>query len=303
MGESYAGVYIDVEQLTPQHPQIPYLTQTLLSNRKLLNINLKSIVLGDPTLGNIAAMTDAVTTTYLHQIAPLYKIPQPILSAFAAADQQCGFDKVMSQLTYPPAGKVQIAGNPEGFNYLLKREKQIQKRQVACFDEVPTTPKLINSSVNAPCSIGCATYTTAFAYLPTLNQCFDPYNIRTTCSSQRDESGPTNWLNQPAVRKAIHAPEKKIESCNATILEILSQEQVEPVAYSVLPKLLDQGVKVHIYSGDLDGLLNHWGTELVVQNMTWYVRSFSFSQRLEKGTVNKVCNTHPSTNSSSTALV
>ncbi|KAL8996419.1 MAG: hypothetical protein Q9169_004067 [Polycauliona sp. 2 TL-2023] len=258
MGESYAGVYIS------------YFTKALLSNQNILNFNLKAIVLGDPTLGNIAAMTDVVTTTYLHQIAPQYKIPLPILSAFAAADRQCGFDKILSQLTYPPSGEIQIPGNPEGFNYLLRRQDQIQKRQVPCFDGIPNTVQLINASINAPCSVGCATYTTAFAYLATLNTCFDPYNVRTTCDSPRDESNPTYWLNQPVVRKAIHAPNKTIESCNDTILEILSQEDVEPVAYNVLPEVLGKGVKVHIYSGDLDGLLNHWGTELVVQNMTWY---------------------------------
>ncbi|KAL8751205.1 MAG: hypothetical protein Q9199_006581 [Rusavskia elegans] len=258
MGESYAGIYI------------PYFTEALLSNRNILNINLKAIVLGDPTLGNTAAMTDVVTTTYLHQFAALYKIPLPILSAFAAADQQCGFDKIISQLTYPPTGKIHIPGNPEGLNFLLKHKQRKRKRQVPCFDAIPDTPSLINDSINAPCSIGCATYTTAFAYLPTLNTCFDPYNIRATCHSPRDDSGPTYWLNQVAVRKAIHAPEKRVESCNETVFNTLSQEEVEPAAYRVLPEILGQGVKVHVYSGDLDALLNHWGTELVVQNMTWY---------------------------------
>ncbi|KAI4277059.1 MAG: hypothetical protein LQ337_002041 [Flavoplaca oasis] len=235
IGESYAGVYI------------PYFTQALLSNRNLLNINLKAIVLGDPTLGNTAAMTTVVTRTYLHQIAPLYKIPPSILSAFSAADQECGFSDVMSQLTYPPPGKIQIPGNPEGLNYLLKRTQTQKdrhlKRQVPCFDDIPNTPELVNASIHAPCSVGCATYTTAFAYLPTINTCFDPYNIRATCHKPRDDSAPTYWLNQAAVRKAIHAPEKRIEGCNATVFGQLSEEEVEPVAYRILPEILERGVK------------------------------------------------------------
>ncbi|CAO1600968.1 hypothetical protein XANCAGTX0491_004638 [Xanthoria calcicola] len=257
MGESYAGTYI------------PYFTKALLSNRNILKINLKAVVLGDATLGNVAAMTSVVTTTYLHQIARAYKIPLPILSAFAAADQQCGFDKLTSQLTYPPRGKMHIASNPEGLNFLRRHNQRRRKRQVPCFDAIPNDPTLINASIHAPCSMGCATYTTAFAYLPTLNPCFDPYNILTTCHHPRDDSGPTSWLNQPAVRKAIHAPAKQIESCNRTVFDTLSQEEVEPAAYRVLPEILARGVKVHLYSGDLDALLNHWGTELVVQNMTW----------------------------------
>ncbi|KAL8915655.1 MAG: hypothetical protein Q9172_006797 [Xanthocarpia lactea] len=251
MGESYAGTYI------------PYFTEALISNSNLLNISLKAIVLGDPTLGNTAAMTDVVTTTYLHQKATYFKIPQPILSAFAGADRQCGFEKVMHQLTYPPKSKIQIPGNPEGLNFLK------QKRQIPCYEDTPNTPALINSSINAPCSIGCATYTTAFAYLSSFHPCFDPYNIHAACADKRDGSGPASWLNQPSVRAAIHAPNKTITECNSTVFDTLSKEQVEPPAYRILPEILEKGIKVHIYSGDLDMLLNHWGTELVVQNMTW----------------------------------
>ncbi|KAL8770326.1 MAG: hypothetical protein Q9209_003962 [Squamulea sp. 1 TL-2023] len=253
MGESYAGVYI------------PYFTKAIISNRNILNINLKAIVLGDPTLGNTAAMTDVVTTTYLHQTANYYNIPPPILAAFAEADHKCGFDKIMQQLTYPRTGKIHIPGNPEGLNFLKPKEK----RQIPCFDAIPNTPSLVNASIFAPCSIGCATYTTAFAYLPIIHKCFDPYNIHATCASKRDSSASRYWLNQPSVRAAIHAPDKLITDCNNTVFETLIKELVEPPAYRVLPEILERGVKVHVYSGDRDFLLNHWGTELVVQNMTW----------------------------------
>ncbi|KAL8800152.1 MAG: hypothetical protein Q9200_007337 [Gallowayella weberi] len=132
MGESYAGIYI------------PYFAKALMSNRNILNINLKAIALGDPTIGNNAAMTDLVTTTYLHQISTYYKIPKPILSAFDAADRRCGFDKLMHQLTYPPTGKLTINGNPEGLNFLKQRKEPLKrKRQTPCLDDVltPHPPK------------------------------------------------------------------------------------------------------------------------------------------------------------------
>ncbi len=169
----------------------------------------------------------------------------------------------MVSVSSPPKSKIQVPGNPEGLNFLK------QKRQIPCYEDTPNTPALINSSINAPCSIGCATYTTAFAYLSSLHQCFDPYNIHTTCADKGDGSGPASWLNQPSVRAAIHAPNKTITECNSTVFDTLSKEQVEPPAYRILPEILGKGIKVHIYSGDLDMLLNHWGTELVVQNMTW----------------------------------
>ncbi|KAL8785351.1 MAG: hypothetical protein Q9213_003416 [Squamulea squamosa] len=227
MGESYAGIYI------------PYFTKAIISNRNILNINLKAIVLGDPTLGNTAVMTDVVTTTYLHQTANYYNIPPTILAAFAKADQQCGFDRIMHQLTYPPTGKIHIQGNPEGLNFLRAKEK----RQTPCFDAIPNTPSLINASIFAPCSIGCATYTTAFAYLPTIHKCFDPYNIHATCAYKRDSSAPRYWLNQPSVRTAIHAPDKLITDCNNTVFQTLTKELVEPPAYRILPEILERGVK------------------------------------------------------------
>ncbi|KAL8726750.1 MAG: hypothetical protein Q9181_005936 [Wetmoreana brouardii] len=252
MGESYAGTYI------------PYFAKALISNRNLLSINLKAIVLGNPTIGNNAAMTDVVTATYLHQQNTTLKIPEPILSAFDAADRACGFDKVLSQLTYPPKAQIHIPSNPGGLNFLRNR-----KRQNPCSAKVTNTPALINASISAPCSLGCATYTTAFAYLPSIKKCFNPYNIQSTCNEKPDTSGATHWLNQPAVHAAIHAPKKTWQECNDTVFDTQSLEHVTPPAYGILPELLRKGLKVHVYSGGLDVVLNHWGTELVVQNMTW----------------------------------
>ncbi|KAL8691140.1 MAG: hypothetical protein Q9218_003573 [Villophora microphyllina] len=253
---------------------IPYIAKALLSNRNLLNINLKAIVLGDPTIGNAAAMTDVVTSTYLHQenVLEIFNLQKPILDAFKAADHACGFDKVMSQITYPPKGAIRIPGDPEGLNYLRARHSdEIGKRQNPCFGQLPDTPALINASISAPCSGGCATYSTALNYLPSRRQCFDPYNIDLSCDTKIDTSGSTSWLNQASVRAAIHAPNKTFQECNDTNFGVQAMESVIPPAYQILPELLAEGVKVHVYSGDLDFLLNHFGVELVLQNMTWWV--------------------------------
>ncbi|KAL8993282.1 MAG: hypothetical protein Q9188_007371, partial [Gyalolechia gomerana] len=258
IGESYAGVYI------------PYFTKAILSNRNLLDINLKAIALGDPTIGNNAAMTDVVTSTYLHQIASLYKIPTNILHAFDSADHECGFDRVLSQLTYPPIGPITIPGNPEGLNFLKHFHKRKQeKREDTCFPTLPNTPSLINASINDPCTIACATYTTAFAYLDSIKKCFDPYNTHATCNDTKDTSSSTHYFNREDVKRAVHVPlEKDYMECNNTVFERLSQEYVVPPAYGILPEILEKGFPVHIYSGDRDFLLNHWGTELVVGNMS-----------------------------------
>ena len=48
-----------------------------------------------------------------------------------------------------------------------------------------------------------------------------------------------------------------------------------------MPAIIDAGIQIHTYSGDNDFLLNYWGTELVIQNMTWD-RKQGFQGKLEK---------------------
>lgn len=115
---------------------------------------------------------------------------------------------------------------------------------------------------------------------------FNPYNIHYTCATTPDTTSFVDYvsppfslhpykppnphqLNLPAIKHAIHAPVKPFRLCNNTVLSTLLQELVTPPAYSIMPAILKQGLPVHIYSGDWDFLLNHWGSEMAVQNMTW----------------------------------
>ncbi|KAL9122525.1 MAG: hypothetical protein Q9187_000925 [Circinaria calcarea] len=259
MGESYAGIYI------------PYFAQDILENKAELPMNLKSITLGNPTFGNAAAMSDVVVDTYLHRQEQILDIPQDILSAFSQADNQCGFTEVLGHMTYPPSpGPIVIPGNPEGQNSALSRRQEGASNDSSCnVLSAPTTPAAINESIYGPCFGPCATFTTALNYLLANHQCFNVYNINSSCANHPNPVPVQNWLNKPAVRTALHAPPKNFTVCNATVQATLGVEVVTPPAYSIIPRILDQGIGVHIYSGDYDFLINHVGTELVIQNMTW----------------------------------
>ena len=98
---------------------------------------------------------------------------------------------------------------------------------------------------------------------------FNPYNIAYNCTSLPDTTAFVSYLNRPALRAAIHAPNKTYQDCNSTVLATLTQELVEPPAYNIIPAIIEKGICVHIYSGDYDLFLNHWGSELAIQNMTW----------------------------------
>lgn len=103
----------------------------------------------------------------------------------------------------------------------------------------------------------------------TPSRSFSPYNIAYDCTNAPDTTAFVNYLNLPTVREAIHAPNKLYADCNSTIQEILSQEYVEPPAYSIMLAILEAGVPIHIYAGDNDYFLNHLGARLAIQNMTW----------------------------------
>ncbi len=136
--------------------QIPYFTQAILANKENLEINLKSIVIGDGNFGNVAALTDVLVNAYMQEQNHILRLPQEILGAFDRADERCGFNDVLKQVTYPPRGKIQIPGNPERNNY---------KRGDDCFKANPNTSALIQESVDAACYGGCATWSTAYNYL------------------------------------------------------------------------------------------------------------------------------------------
>lgn len=123
IGESYAGIYI------------PYFAYAIAENQDNYPIDLRSISLGDGTLGNPAAMTAVTVGTFLKSRKSLLQIPGEILSAFTQADQTCGFTTVLQQASqFPPKGKFEIVGDPENLNYKHRhrrhRFQQDQRRNL-----------------------------------------------------------------------------------------------------------------------------------------------------------------------------
>ena len=85
-----------------------------------------------------------------------------------------------------------------------------------------------------------------------------------------------NWLNLPAVRNAIHAPNKTYENCNSTVFDTLAVEHVEPPAYRIMPAILEAGIPIHLYSGDNDFLLSHIGSVCItLPDISFYLPTAS----------------------------
>ncbi|EAU34553.1 predicted protein [Aspergillus terreus NIH2624] len=292
IGESYAGIYI------------PYIAAALVdSNTKnpSLHINLQSIALGDGTIGNPAAMSTVTIGAYLESQRARLDLPDDILSVFADADDSCGFTHVLDQANhYPPQqDPIRIPGNPEYLNY---KRRSLERRGLGatlngtCAIDSPTPDAVEASILDSSCYGPCATFSTATDYMRAAaaasprRKCFDVYDIHNDCDAVDPLPLLATYFSRPDVQRALNLPpplsartspspnseddddeDGTYTPCNNTILAaLLLATPPEPPAYSILPTLLTtHGLAVHIYSGEFDMLLNHIGTELVLQNMTW----------------------------------
>jgi carboxypeptidase D len=203
-----------------------------------------------------------------------------VLCVLEQADIDCGFSSVISQITYPPTGKIVIPGDPENDNYKRQALPPGYNSSICDFNNGTTTPAevafIINSTSLADgCYGNCATFEAAYTYFADFpGRCFNPYNIDTDCTNPlyASDEAFTAYLNDPAVQAAIHAPANfNYVQCNDTLqFELTAHDQRSvPPAYFIIPSLLASDVKVNLWSGTLDYILNPIGTELSIQNMTW----------------------------------
>ncbi|KAL3450697.1 Alpha/Beta hydrolase protein [Aspergillus insuetus] len=288
MGESWAGIYV------------PYFASAIVENQVSFPINLRSITLGDASIGNPAAMSTVTIGKFLESHQSLLQIPNEVLDVYREAGETCGFGKILEEAAhFPPESTIHIPGNPENLSYKHQRQQRLRRdlNDVAngpC-NINPTTPEKVRSSImHSSCYGRCATFATAMDYFSSVSAfgvgkpCFDVYDIRHDCStvdslslvssyfSRADVQAALNIARRPTSTSAADAESpgpspSEYAACNSTILDILlgSQSPRAPV-YSILPTLVtSHNISLHIYFGEYDMLLNHYGAELVLQNMTW----------------------------------
>ena len=105
-------------------------------------------------------MMDISVTAYLHQQNHMLHIPPDILEVFDNANSNCKYDRVLSRLGYPPAGKTALPLNPP--------DPHVQTSNATCDAlGLPTTAAQVNASIYSQCFAGetCATWFTANNYL------------------------------------------------------------------------------------------------------------------------------------------
>ncbi|PYI34880.1 putative serine carboxypeptidase [Aspergillus indologenus CBS 114.80] len=287
MGESYAGIYI------------PYLASAIVQHRASFPLHLRSLSLGDATFGNSIAMSTIPTVAYMRSQQSRLQIPPEILDAFIEGDSTCGFDQVLHQAAqFPPKGPIPIPDDAEDDNDTPDQQTCSSDTAAAAALQPPlTTPEEILSSIlnSTTCDGSCATFSTASRYLSTTaqnqHQCFDVYDITNNCTTLNPLPLLSSYFSRPDVQQspprssssssssaftiptnASQPDPKPYLPCNDTIRTLVLQDGQlpQPPADTILPDLITtHHIALHVYAGDSDFLLNHYGIELALQNMTW----------------------------------
>ncbi|KAL2867926.1 putative serine carboxypeptidase [Aspergillus lucknowensis] len=294
MGESWAGIYI------------PYFASAIVDNQDSFPIDLRSMTLGDASIGNPAAMSTVTIAKFLESQQSLLQLPDDILAVYQEAGETCGFDNVLEAAAqFPPENTIFIPGNPEDLNYKHRRLRRMRRdiddiANGACSINPRASEEVRSSIMNSSCYGLCATFSTAMDYFASGagKSCFDVYDVSHDCSAVNSLSLVTSYFGRADVQAALNIPPtptsaagsgslaplpSPFSACNSTILDILlgSQSPRAP-AYSILPNLVtSHNISLHIYFGEYDMLLNHYGAELTLQNMTWHGAQ-GFSQPINR---------------------
>ncbi|CAG8448722.1 10399_t:CDS:10 [Ambispora gerdemannii] len=109
----------------------------------------------------------------------------------------------------------------------------------------------------------------------TTNPCFLEFDIRDNCQTHPPPQqlfnlqpiNYTEYFRDPRVRAALHVPEE-VSPWEICVSDVLVTDP-SLVAVNILPYINERGVKILIWTGDKDALINHIGVEWSIGNLTW----------------------------------
>eukprot|EP01040_Poterioochromonas_malhamensis_P009740 gene9740-10581_t len=126
---------------------------------------------------------------------------------------------------------------------------------------------------NADACESAYTYCNLFETTPYYNTGLNPYDIRVPCGDNDLCYNLTNidvFLNLESTRKALHVSDevKKWESCNNAVNVMFAGDWMRNY-HTELIEMLEDGVRVLIYAGDVDFICNWIGNKAWTQELSW----------------------------------
>ncbi|KAJ3022841.1 UNVERIFIED_CONTAM: Cell death protease [Siphonaria sp. JEL0065] len=235
-GESYAGVYI------------PYIAKTLLAQNqaapKNKQVNLKGIAIGDGVLNTeiqFAYNNQDIHTDFLRNAGFFTKNPTLESPAVALA-QQCKTAKNAHQ-AYQMLYGCDVMGYISDMYSKIHSELGVNN---TCFD-------VYNIDFQIPCDKSDYLYPAEDRLEKYLNT-----------KSVQDAIHVSQFLSQ-APTNTFQGPKYQWQECT----NINLNDSSNPDSHTLIDGIIGAGVKVVLYEGDRDLLVNYVGMEQAIGNMTW----------------------------------
>ncbi|KZT61492.1 alpha/beta-hydrolase [Calocera cornea HHB12733] len=216
-GESYSGKYL------------PYIAQRILATPQVLNIHLNGILVSDGTWSDFVNSQQIPAAAYAAEFQQALMLTDDVVTQLANMSSACGFDSVLSQVKYPPAGPITIPAD-------------------AYTDACDTWDYMLYSSGNA---------------------CLSPYDVDATCPLGADNTPAyfsradvQQLLHVPNLTFIECATDPVFNTPDGYDTSPYSQTLL-PGLLPHLPK------GITIEHGYRDALLIYSGDRIWLQNMTW----------------------------------
>jgi cathepsin A (carboxypeptidase C) len=117
------------------------------------------------------------------------------------------------------------------------------------------------------------TYCNLFETTPFYSTGLNPYDIRVPCGENDlcyNFTAIDSFLNLPSTRAALHVSSevKKWESCNNAVNVMFASDWMRNFQQTLIP-MLESGVRVLIYAGDVDFICNWMGNKAWTLELPW----------------------------------
>ncbi|TFK46525.1 alpha/beta-hydrolase [Heliocybe sulcata] len=291
-GESYAGMYIS------------YITKTYFGMENP-PVKLAKIAIGDGTLGNSEVFELLPTVTIIETYPQIIGYDPEVYQYFKQQEHICGYDL---NLTYPQNGHFPTLEFTSGVinvghsnsrevrrldrqsllrtvadRYAASESKNLGKRDREMRRELWKKEKRdLSGRANGTLDpwYGCdiwgemQDYATNFSYPWSDSEHFDTYDIPDALSPEAPQDADV-FLNDDAVRAAIHAPRNKnwvrTIDYNFTGGRNGNDPSIEPMAFltDLATNATERDVSVVLFAGNDDSRVGHRSSEVVIQNTTF----------------------------------
>ncbi|KAI0366274.1 alpha/beta-hydrolase [Pilatotrama ljubarskyi] len=295
-GESYAGTFI------------PYIAKHIFQTENP-PVKLRKLTIGDGWLGSEAGVLDVSVVNVIETYPALIGYDQDVFAYFQEQSHLCGFDLNLTYpqhgnfptLKPPPSPKSVIRRQARkqtasfrrsvaekfvtthGINGLGKREEFLARREASHSQWKRDLAGRANGTIDHwyGCSLldELGDYAANFTF-PWSKGVFDEYDIP-DATDPSPSFDPSDFLNDNHTRAAIHAPTSKDwvrdfdypfgNSHTPTTDNPMGDPSVEPMAFlsELAANASAANVSIVFYSGNDDALIQHHGTEVIIQNMTF----------------------------------